>query len=486
MKVIHVLRKPCLEPTVAANVLRYGTGALNIDATRIKCAPGDEVSLHGRNATENGWDARWSNAQDAGQTAGQALGRWPANLVLQHLDGCVQDRTETIAAWTCALGTCRRGSEAVKVVHVLRKPCSEPTVAANVLRWGTGAINVDATRIGTNAGWAYPNGRGGSGWHGVEGLGRNLTQPMASTAGRWPANLVLQHLDGCVQDGTRRVKASGFDQSSPPRSTGLVFGEHRDTPKIRHSDPDGTETIAAWTCAPGCPVAALDQQSGGASRFFHQSRTPPYDYFRKLISPDHLPDVVYLHVTAPDTLAKENDAAVHAMTVLAASTDTHWIPHALRVLKPGGHLLLAAPDAEPTNDTLVCAAEDAGFEVRDCIFLADSADDRLHYVAKAGKKEREAGLGAGEARKNTHPTVKPIAVMRRLLAGVRRDLPVLDPFVGSGTTLLACVAEGCDGIGIEREGEYFAIATARVDARVSGMLATRTDGEARVEWVEEG
>lgn len=317
------------------------------------------------------------------------------------------------------------------------------------------------------------------------GEGRN--GEMSHATGRWPANLVLQHLDGC--------------------------------------DPDGTETIAAWACAPGCPVAALDVQSGvskstggrtvtrsgggnvgsgktsekswsnddpgfgdtgGASRFFHQSHTPPYDYFRKLISPDHLPDVVYLHVTAPDTLAKENDAAVHAMTVLAASTDTHWIPHALRVLKPGGHLLLAASDAEPTNDTLICAAEDAGFEVRDCIFLADSVDDRLHYVAKAGKKEREAGLGAGEARKNTHPTVKPVAVMRRLLAGVRRDIPVLDPFVGSGTTLLACVAEGCDGIGVEREGEYFAIATARVDARVSGMLATRTDGEARVEWVEEG
>lgn len=35
----------------------------------------------------------------------------------------------------------------MKTIHVLRKPCSESTVAANVLRHGTGAINVDATRI---------------------------------------------------------------------------------------------------------------------------------------------------------------------------------------------------------------------------------------------------------------------------------------------------------------------------------------------------
>lgn len=410
----------------------------------------------------------------------------------------------------------------MKVIHVLRKPCSESTVAANVLRWGTGAINVDATRV--SAGGDPEAIR----LAGILHCDRDTAEIASRVAqqGRWPANLVLQHLDGCVQDGTKKVKASS--PASGPTLTGVSTSVARKKmngveSSPHYCDPGGTETIAAWTCAPGCPVARLDVQSVGASRFFHQSHTPPYDYFRKLISPDHLPDVVYLHVTAPDTLAKENDAAVHAMTVLAASTDTHWIPHALRVLKPGGHLLLAASDAEPTNDTLVCAAEDAGFEVRDCIFLADSADDWLHYVAKAGKKEREAGLermpakafaasggaqgaladsedegsaeygGEGDIglnritmRKNTHPTVKPVAVMRRLLAGVRRDLPVLDPFVGSGTTLLACVAEGYDGIGVEREGEYFAIATARVDARVSGMLATRTDGEARVEWVEEG
>jgi site-specific DNA-methyltransferase (adenine-specific) len=38
---------------------------------------------------------------------------------------------------------------------------------------------------------------------------------------------------------------------------------------------------------------------------------------------------------------------------------------------------------------------------------------------------------------------------------------VLDPFAGSGSTLVAAIAEGCRVIGIEREAEYIGIATAR-------------------------
>jgi hypothetical protein len=80
MRTVHVLRKP-VESTAAGSVQTYGTGALFIDGTRITCAPGDEVSLHGRKPVENGWDTRWS----AGQTAGQKLGRWPTNLILGSL-----------------------------------------------------------------------------------------------------------------------------------------------------------------------------------------------------------------------------------------------------------------------------------------------------------------------------------------------------------------------------------------------------------------
>ena len=52
---------------------------------------------------------------------------------------------------------------ALETVTVARKPLIG-TVAENVLTHGTGAINVDGCRVGDNAGWSYPNGRGGSGW----------------------------------------------------------------------------------------------------------------------------------------------------------------------------------------------------------------------------------------------------------------------------------------------------------------------------------
>ena len=65
--------------------------------------------------------------------------------------------------------------------------------------------------------------------------------------------------------------------------------------------------------------------------------------------------------------------------------------------------------------------------------------------------------------RNYHPTVKAIRLMERLLHPIPVEGgPVLDPFVGSGTTLVACLSTGHDGIGIERESEYVRIADARI------------------------
>lgn len=60
-----------------------------------------------------------------------------------------------------------------------------------------------------------------------------------------------------------------------------------------------------------------------------------------------------------------------------------------------------------------------------------------------------------------HPSLKPQALMRQL---VRASLPlgkglILDPFMGSGSTIAAASAEGLDSIGIERSREYFLMAT---------------------------
>jgi len=62
-----------------------------------------------------------------------------------------------------------------------------------------------------------------------------------------------------------------------------------------------------------------------------------------------------------------------------------------------------------------------------------------------------------------HPTVKPVGLLRQLI-GMSTDAgeTVLDPFMGSGTTLLACKAEGRRAVGIEVEERYCEIAANRL------------------------
>lgn len=98
----------------------------------------------------------------------------------------------------------------------------------------------------------------------------------------------------------------------------------------------------------------------------------------------------------------------------------------------------------------------SGHEYQQQLGLGDSGSAaRFFYCAKASKKER------GEA--NHHPTVKPIALMKWLVQLVTPEGGVvLDPFAGSGTTLLACKELGRSCIGIEREPEYVEIIKRRL------------------------
>jgi hypothetical protein len=220
-------------------------------------------------------------------------------------------------------------------------------------------------------------------------------------------------------------------------------------------------------------------------------------YFRTLSTPGEAQgfDGVFVVAGAGYDWSAHPDNSVHAAVLEDA--DARSVAEAHRALCPGGHLFLVAPDEEPVGYSAACEAEDSGFEVRDCFFVADHADDKLHYVAKASRSEREAGLddfepqavamsgGANAAlaegaedydegpgvglnrvkqRRNIHPTVKPVAVMERLLADVPRGGLVLDPFLGSGTTGIAAVRTGHLFAGIEKEEEYQRIAEARIRA----------------------
>jgi len=93
-----------------------------------------------------------------------------------------------------------------------------------------------------------------------------------------------------------------------------------------------------------------------------------------------------------------------------------------------------------------------------------SNQSRFFYTAKASRAEREAGLSDTGKRGNTHPTVKPLDLMRYLVKMITPPAgTVLDPFAGSGSTICAAVLEGFEGLGIEREEEFVAIARQRVE-----------------------
>lgn len=127
----------------------------------------------------------------------------------------------------------------------------------------------------------------------------------------------------------------------------------------------------------------------------------------------------------------------------------------------------------------------------------DGSAARFFYCAKASKKERDAGLEdfseevvptmemrkkdqvrksddprydkrtviKPPMKKNVHPTVKPIALMEYLclLTMPPNGGVVLDPFMGSGTTGIACANVGRNFVGIELSEEYAEIARARID-----------------------
>ena len=115
------------------------------------------------------------------------------------------------------------------------------------------------------------------------------------------------------------------------------------------------------------------------------------EYLTTLISPPDFPamyieDLTQLNWTDVATWADNSVAGILA----GGQPSEEQSKELLRVLKPGAHLLLIAPDEEPTGHTGACRIEDAGFEIRDAILWIDTPEG-FHYVAKAARNEREEG-----------------------------------------------------------------------------------------------
>lgn len=230
-------------------------------------------------------------------------------------------------------------------IILARKPLAG-TVTENILGHGVGGLNVGACRIGETGGT-----------HALERpktpTGGATTFPASATvreqldAGRWPVNVLLAHLPDCEGNGAT------------------------------HTDV---------LCAPGCPVAELNEASG------------------------------------------ESASQRAAMPLPIAPGDARGESHGER------------------DAVTVRGYDDEGGAAR------------FFYIAKPRRRERIGGTI-----RNLHPTVKPIDLMRHL---VRLVTPpggvVLDPFLGSGTTGCAAMAEGFRFIGIENDETSLQTALARV------------------------
>ena len=157
-------------------------------------------------------------------------------------------------------------------VTVARKPLSEPNVAQNVLRWGSGALHIDACRIEHGAGVdlnAVQRQQADNPLH-IGGAKSGDVIPMYKPGGRFPANLLLNHLPGCKKVGTRSVvsepargrKLGWMTDQRDGYGTGKGFSNNDVV--SGYGGDDRRETISAWDCDPGCPVLAMDEQSGVA------------------------------------------------------------------------------------------------------------------------------------------------------------------------------------------------------------------------------
>jgi DNA modification methylase len=334
-------------------------------------------------------------------------------------------------------------------IYLFRAPLEKGlTVAQNFAKWGTGVLNVDACRVGRQA--ADASGRAESGSAASPNLsmaGANYARDAKpdNAAGRWPPNLALTHDAACVRVGSRAVKANPT-WDTPNRAPPTIFGSAVAEVSATHPTDGQAEDVPAWQCVEGCPVLAMDRQSGDTqtgSRFVSLA-----------VSAGHQG-----HVFGKESRAAGTPKPHHS----DAGTASRYFPQSewseLDDLEP---FVYAAKASRGERDRGL-----DHFRARSGGEATARADD------SAGTNSPRAGAGRKGGARNSHPTVKPIEVLRyccRLITPKAGGL-VLDHTCGVGSSGVAATLEGFRFLGFELNDTdaepYVTIARARL-AHVSG------------------
>jgi hypothetical protein len=383
---VVVARKP-LEGTVAANVLKYGTGAMNIDASRVPTSDrlGGGHSSSGQQMSD-GWHRPWMDDPEAVEAnaarsraaveKAEALGRWPANILLTHAPDCSDEGC--VAGCPCAAMDEQSGGDGASrffnrlpieeddLVPFFYTPKASRSEREAGLHVGNMLCSCEATRREWDEEDRQAVIRAETG---TSRLAATIGS-MTGDASAWPTTL-----SGSSTTVERSLKASTYTTSTETNST---------TESITSSRSRNLSTSAST------PDVNGETESGGSPVVFAESTSPS----------------TRVGSTSLQTEAPCTDAA-------EAATSGSSLP-------PSGHGSRVCPRCrkpESKNGSVWCS----------------------------------------------HPTVKPISIMEWCLTLVAREgAVVLDPFMGSGTTGIAAVRCKVNFIGIEREEEYLRIAEARI------------------------
>jgi DNA modification methylase len=153
---------------------------------------------------------------------------------------------------------------ACEPIVLARKPLSEKTVAANVLRWGTGALNIDGCRVGTETVSTHSRGSNGAfpkrpTERSAEESGRTADQRAgldhSERTGRWPANVIHDGSDEVV--GAFPAQA-GSNSGKPQAADGKITNKWMGNARIES-------------------YALVDDSRGSAARFFYTAKADSDD-----------------------------------------------------------------------------------------------------------------------------------------------------------------------------------------------------------------
>ena len=271
------------------------------------------------------------------------------NLGTQTLTKYDTPATDAARQWA-GFGTSLK--PALEPICLARKPLSEGTIAANVLRWGTGAINVDGCRVETGEELgryaSAPKGRD-DGW-GMRTRQRDDPQ-YAVSSGRFPANL--------IHDGSEEVRACF------PETTSVVrVSEDKDAPG------------ATWSLGRTGTTPRGHSDAGSAARFFRSC--PP--------SPD---DRRLLYVPKPSRA--EREAGCEGLEGHPTVKPIALMRYLVRLVTPPGGTVL---DCFMGSGTTGCACTLEGFGFigieREAEYM-DIARARVAHWQEEAKKARAQG-----------------------------------------------------------------------------------------------